>query len=260
MDMSAKDHLRRGIAQCAAKRVTVCVSLVSVTSGLAAQTPVLTPSAEGGQEQGVIGVQNSSGRSGAYFVPAGPHSQPVPLLAILHGTGGSGQRMLLAFLPLAQARRFAIVALDSRQAPNGELTWEVGDHQGEVTEDLTHIVRCVEWVQQHTGLTVDKEHILIAGYSGGGSSAPYVASNRGPFTHAAVLHGGVFAGGLGPRRPRVWFSTGEQDPARPVAGVRQAADAMTKLGFQNVAVRTYPGGHALSLEEIRDLSTWWLGQ
>jgi len=255
-----RDCLLESLAGIPARGAAASLMLFLTVTNLAAQTPVLTAPADTGQEQGVIGVQNSAGRSGAYFVPAGARSQAAPLLVILHGTGGSGQRMLSAFLPLAQARGFAIVAPDSRQAPNGQLTWEVGDHQGEVTDDLTHIVRCVDWVQQHVGLTVDADHVLIAGYSGGGSSAPYVASNREPFTHAAVLHGGVFAGGLGPRRPRVWFSTGEQDPARPVAGVRQAADAMTKLGFQDVTVRTYPGGHALSLEEMRDLITWWLGQ
>jgi len=40
--------------------------------------------------------------------------------------------------------------------------------------------------------------VLIAGHSEGGSSALYIASNRPFFTHIAVLHGGVFPGGIGP--------------------------------------------------------------
>ncbi len=213
-----------------------------------------------GETLGTIGVFTASGRSGVYYLPAGPRSQPTPLLVILHGTGQSGQDLIFAFQPLAQARRFAIIAPDSRRSTTGLLTWEVGDHPGEVTPDLTHTLSCIEWVRTHTGLVVDDAHVLIAGYSGGGSSAPYIASNRPPFTHTAVLHGGVFAGGIGPRRMAAWFSTGEADPYRPVALVKQSVDALVGLGFASVSFRAYPGGHGLSAAEVRDLITWWLGQ
>src|SRR6266542_762249 len=49
------------------------------------------------EEQGPIAVRNDSGRSGAYYIPAGPRSQPVPLLVVLHGTGRSGDDILPAF-------------------------------------------------------------------------------------------------------------------------------------------------------------------
>jgi len=128
-----------------------------------------------------------------------------------------------------------------------------------VTPDLTHIVNCLDWVRSHTNLVVDDAHVLIAGFSGGGSSAPYIASNRPGFTHAAVLHGGVFPGGIGPRRIPMWFSTGEQDRYRPVALVQEAATSLTNLGFTDVTFRSYPGGHDLSDVELRDLINWWLG-
>jgi len=219
-----------------------------------------TPGNPQGEEQGPIAVQNASGRSGAYYIPAGSRSQPVPLLVVLHGTGGSGDGILAAFRPLAQARRFAIVAPDSRRSPAGALTWEVGDHPGDVTPDLTHTLNCIEWVRMHLSLVIDASRVLIAGYSGGGSSAPYIGSNRAPFTHMAVLHGGVFPGGIGPRRMPAWFSTGEQDPYRPVALVKEAAAGLSALGFGGVTFRAYPGGHELSDAELRDLIGWWLGQ
>ena len=183
----------------------------------------------------------------------------MPLLVVLHGTGGAGDEILAAFRPLAQAHHFAIVAPDSRRTPGGALTWEVGDQPGDVTPDLTHTLSCIEWVRTHSGLVIDASRALIVGYSGGGSSAPYIGSNRPPFTHIAVLHGGVFPGGIGPRRASVWFSTGEQDPYRPVALVKQSAADLSALGFA-VTFRTYPGGHELSDAELRDLIRWWLGQ
>jgi len=65
-------------------------------------------------EEGPIGVQNSSGRSGAFYVPGGSGINALPLLVILHGTGQSGSDMIATFRDLAKARRFAIVAPDSR--------------------------------------------------------------------------------------------------------------------------------------------------
>ena len=209
-------------------------------------------------EEGSIGVQNSSGRSGAFYVPGGSGINALPVLVILHGSGQSGSDMLARFRDLAKAHRFAIIAPDSRDH-SGQLTWEVGDKQGDVTPDLTHTLTCVEWVRSHAGFLVDESHVLIAGYSGGGSSAPYIASNRAGFTHTAVLHGGVFPGGIGPRRIPAWFSTGDQDAIRPVALVRQSADALTSLGFSGVSFRSYPGRHELSDAELRDLIDWWLG-
>ncbi|HXO86851.1 MAG TPA: PHB depolymerase family esterase [Gemmatimonadales bacterium] len=208
------------------------------------------------EESGPIGVQNASGRSGAYYVPSG--SQPTPLLVILHGSGGSGQGLIDGLRELAKKRHFAIIAPDSRQLPDGGLTWEVGDKQGDITPDLTHTLDCTAWVRSHTRLVVDESHVLIAGFSGGGSSAPYIASNRPGFTHAAILHGGVFPGGIGPRRLPVWFSTGEEDRYRPPQLVQQAVASLTGLGFNRVTFRTYPGRHDLSDAELNDLIDWWL--
>ncbi len=234
----------------------VLLGLTVQGSTLSGQSPLLPEHGQGQvDEQGAIGVLNASGRSGAYYIPAGPRSQPIPLLVVLHGSGGTGRDMVADFRPFAQARHFAIVAPDSRDPG----TWEVGDQPGDVTPDLTHTLSCMEWVRTNAGLVIDSWHVLIAGYSAGGSSAPYIGSNRPPFTHVAVLHGGVFPGGIGPRRPSAWFSTGERDSYRPVALVKQAAAELSALGFA-VMFRAYPGGHEYSVAEVRDLVDWWLGQ
>jgi len=210
-----------------------------------------------GDEEGPIGVQNSSGRSGTFYVPAGSRLNGLPVLVILHGTGQSGAEMVATFRDLAKTRHFAIIAPDSRDH-SGQLSWEVGDKQGDVTPDLTHTVDCIAWVRSHAGFLLDDSHVLIAGYSGGGSSAPYIASNRAGFTHTAVLHGGVFPGGIGSQRIPAWFSTGEQDRLRPVELVQQAAASLSSLGFTTVTFHSYPGGHELSDAELRDLIDWWL--
>lgn len=207
---------------------------------------------------GVIGVRNESGRSGAYYVPSGSRTQPMPLLVVLHGSGGSGEAILAQFRPFAQTRRFAIVAPDSRSTPEGHFVWQVADRPGEITADLTHVLSAVEWFRSHSGVSIDPARVLIAGFSAGASSAPYIGSNRPPFTHAAVLHGGVFPGGLGSRRIPVWVSTGEQDRYRPVTLVQQSVNELTRLGF-TTTFRAYPGAHDLSEPEIQAVINWWLG-
>ncbi len=108
-------------------------------------------------------------------------------------------------------------------------------------------------------MRLDPQRTIIAGYSGGGSSAPYVASNE-PFFHAfAVLHGGIIPGGFGDNRVRGWFSTGESDPARTVEGVRQALEQLKRTGWNSsLEFKTFPGRHELSVAEEGAVIEWWL--
>jgi len=203
---------------------------------------------------GALNTRYATGRSGAFLLPPGFEDRPLPLLVVLHGTGGSGAGTLSLVRDLAVARRFAVVAPDSEFAGH----WEVPDHPGDTSKDAEHVVACVREVRAMDHVVVDPLRVLVVGISGGGSTAPYEASTHDDFTAFAVLHGGVFAGGLGPRRVPGWFSTGEQDPLRPVESVSKAADAMRALRF-DVDLHTYPGGHEVSAAELNDLLRWWLG-
>lgn len=104
------------------------------------------------------------------------------------------------------------------------------------------------------------ERTLIAGHSGGASTAPYEASVDDLYGAFAVLHGGVFVGGLGARRPRGWFSTGSNDSLRPPRAVRDGADRVRGAGFVNVVYREFPGWHEVGGEEVRTVVEWWLGR
>jgi predicted esterase len=237
--------------------VTVIVAVVVVVK--------LGPKREASQEGDASGqvtiralrTQNSSGRSGAYFIPSGARVGPRPLLVLFHGTGEQGSTMAHRFLPFAQKRGIVMVAPDSRRSPDGNFTWQVSDEPNDLTDDFHHTLRCLEEVLGTPNVVIDSERVLAAGYSGGGSSAPYFATNERRIREFAVLHGGVFATGLGPNRVRGWFSTGEADTARSPEAVRTAAaSAGSRVGA--IEVRTYPGGHELSERELTELVEWWL--
>jgi len=211
--------------------------------------------------EGDVGVRNSAGRSGRYYLPAGYAQKMLPLAVLIHGTGGSGANMVSDFRALADEYGFAIVAPDSRRSPDGQLTWQVGESPGEITEDLQHTMSCVRALRAIEGVQVDSEKTLIAGFSGGGSSAPYMASHESFFRTFAVLHGGVIANGFGSNRVRGWFSTGDSDGVRPVEGVRAALDELRREGWSTeLELRTYPGAHELTEREKRDVVRWWLGR
>ena len=209
--------------------------------------------------EGRLVAKNSAGRTGSFYLPAGFDAQAVPMLVAYHGTGGEGSHMVAFFRSAAASRGFIIVAPDSRISPDGLLTWQVGDHANDITEDYTHTLDCIAEVRGKPGVQVDERRVLAAGYSGGGSSAPYIATNERLFKAFAVLHGGVIAGNIGSNVIRGWFSTGESDPVRPPSGVKQSADYMTSLGFADITFKTYPGGHEPTSAEAGDVVAWWLG-
>jgi poly(3-hydroxybutyrate) depolymerase len=155
----------------------------------------------------------------------------------------------------AEHEGFVVVAPDSRI----EKGWEVPDHPGETTEDADHIRDCVDEVRAMPDVRIDETRTLVAGHSAGGSTAPYLASTDALYTAFAVLHGGAFPGGLGPRRVRGWFSTGDSDPLRPAARVASDAAAVRAAGFDDVTFRTFHEGHGVGSEELADLLKWWLG-
>ena len=168
--------------------------------------------------------------------------------------------MVALFREAAERAKFIVVAPDSRVAPNGQPSWEVPDHPGETTEDRAHIRHCVDEVLTMPGVQVDRGRTLAVGHSGGASTAPYEASVEEFYTGFAVLHGGAFVSGLGPRRPRGWFSTGSCDPIRPPRGVQDAAEAVKAAGFGDVTYHEFAGGHGVGRDEVAAVVSWWLGR
>jgi poly(3-hydroxybutyrate) depolymerase len=209
-------------------------------------------------QSGALSTANEAGRSGHYYLPARLTGQAIPVVLGFHATGGDGEGFVGSFLAMAEQHGFAIVMPDSRISPTGEFTWEVGTEPDEITPDYSHALACLAEVQNSHGLLIDEQRVLSAGYSGGASSAPYLASNEELFTAFAVLHGGVFAGGIGNHIVPGWFSTGEDDSIRTPAHMQEQLDSLSPLGFDDLVLEIFPGGHGLGEEEVRRVTEWWL--
>ncbi|MFA6529161.1 MAG: hypothetical protein WCT46_06520, partial [Candidatus Gracilibacteria bacterium] len=207
---------------------------------------------------GTLTTANSVGRTGSYYLPEGYNLEEKPLLVVYHGTNGDGLQMLNYFVDLAEEKSFIIVAPDSRISPNGDYTWEVGSSEGEVTEDYTHMTDCIAEVAAISGVSFDEDFVMAAGFSGGASSAPYYATNENWFTHFAILHGGVFTGGMGDNIIPGWLSTGDSDTLRTPDMFEGYVADLEDAGYTDLTYNVYSEGHELGDLELRELVEWWL--
>jgi predicted esterase len=209
--------------------------------------------------EGELTAKEPGGRSGFFLLPPRRPQEPIALLVGFHGTGADGREMIQTFRKEAFSRRFAILAPSSGFVQEAhQFSWRVGDHPNDISTDYTHIAESLKELESRSDVVIDPDRMLAVGFSGGGSSAPYVASNTPPYSAFAVLHGGVFIGGCGSRRVRGWFSTGTEDGIRTPAHVAAQSETMRNAGF-DVVFSTYPGGHTVSPEESSGVIAWWLG-
>lgn len=215
--------------------------------------------AEGGQTGVTRTVQaaTSTARQGAYYLPSGYESRSLPLMVTFHGTGGKGSLMILRLQALAEREGFMILAPDSVSVAG---VWLVGQRPDDVTEDYRHVMDCVREVLRVPGLHVDPARVLAAGFSVGGSVAPYIATRERLFTAFAVLHGHVVSSAWGRLRPLAWVSAGDRDRVRTVEYMRSVADQLTREGFPSVELRVFKIDHSLGDDELAALVAWWLGR
>ena len=199
----------------------------------------------------------STGRQGAYFLPAGVGSEALPVLVFLHGSNGKGSTALLRLRPVAERERFVVVAPDSVSVAG---VWLADSRSQGATEDHRHVMSCLREVLAQSDVRVDRRQVLIAGFSVGGGAAGIIASREEAFSAFAVLHGHVPTEALGTRRVRGWLSAGDRDRQRPPAVVRALADELKGLRFPEIETRVFAADHTLGDEELSALAAWWLGR
>ena len=205
---------------------------------------------------GTLTASTSTGRRGVYYLPRNPEGRALPVLVMLHGTGGTGSGVLARLRPVAETEKFIAVAPDSVSVAG---VWLVEPGARGATEDHRHVVSCLREVRALPGVRIDGSQVLIAGFSVGGGAASYIASHEDPFTAFAVLHGHVVLDGLGPHRARGWLSTGDRDSRRTAEAMKRLADQLThREGFGEVEMRVFPGGHELGEDELAAMVAWWL--
>jgi phospholipase/carboxylesterase len=191
------------------------------------------------------------GRDGVLYVPIGYKAGvPTPLVVMLHGAGGSGERMAHTFA-LGDEFGAIILAPDSRD----ERSWDVV--LGAWGPDVEFLGRAVR--QTFDLCSVDRGRICLAGFSDGASYALSVGISAGEtFSHIAAFSPGLMRPYEVSGRPRIFISHGVSDQVMPVELTSgKFVPALKSMGY-DVTYREYDGRHAVPLPIVHEAFAWFL--
>jgi phospholipase/carboxylesterase len=189
-------------------------------------------------------------RDAVLQLPAKATGQPLPLLVMLHGAGGSGEGVLRRVAAAAEDAGVAVLAPDSRDA-----TWD--GIRGGFGPDVTFIDRALTRVFER--VPIDPERIAVGGFSDGATYALSLGLVNGDlFRRVVAFSPGFIVGGTPQGKPRVFVSHGRADQILPIEQCsRVIVPQLQRRGYE-VTFKEFDGGHQvppdISAEALR-----WIG-
>jgi phospholipase/carboxylesterase len=203
-------------------------------------------------EAGPLGLQPlglDDPRDGLLYVPAGyREDQPVPLVLMLHGAGGSAQRGLAPLRDLADEAGLILLAVDSRRR-----SWDLV--VGRFGPDVELIDRAL--IQTFARYAVDPTRIVVEGFSDGASYALSLGIANGDlFTHALAFSPGFVAAEGAGGEPRLFVSHGVRDEVLPIDRCSRRIVPLLQRGGYDVRYREFDGGHTVPPEIVQEALGW----
>jgi poly(3-hydroxybutyrate) depolymerase len=159
------------------------------------------------------------------LIPARASSAPVPLIVLLHGYGGNGQRLISPWQDLAREQGIALVAPDSLNEG-----WAI--LQGDGPDFFQALVEAVK-----KNVTIDVRRVYHFGHSSGGHQALALGPLESEYFAAVAVH----AGALNPserlflqqarRKIAIGMWHGKADDIVPIQMGRDTRDLFKALDF-----------------------------
>lgn len=197
-------------------------------------------------------LDDNGGRRALLHIPASySAAQPAPLMLMLHGARGDGDRTLEQQRDVAEAHGVILLSPSTRSG-----TWDA--IRGDFAHDFAKIDALL--TQSFERCNVDPTRIASAGFSDGASYALSIGLMNGDFfTHIVAHSPGFIISDARAGKPRVYISHGRQDEVLPFdrCGARIAA----QLDQQGYAPRfdVFDGGHSASPELRSAALAWFTG-
>jgi poly(3-hydroxybutyrate) depolymerase len=190
------------------------------------------------------GIYEGRQREVAVFLPrTRDRSEPLPLVVLLHGSGGDGRLLVRSWKGVASAQGFAVAgptALDRNE-------WTVPEDGPRFLHELVERLK-----QSHS---IDARRVYLFGHSAGGILALYMGAMEGGYFAAVAAHAAVFAGEaelsglqLPARKAPVLLMAGTRDRLFPVERARATGKELQGLGVPLTLVEL-PRGHAYEPSE-----------
>lgn len=200
---------------------------------------------------GLQSLEMGNGRDGVLYVPPGlAAGQPAPLVLVLHGATGNGERAVNALLPFADHKRLVLMAPDSLGR-----TWDV--LMGGYGPDVARIDRALQQVFRR--VRVDSSHIAIEGFSDGASYGLSLGIANGDlFTHVLAFSPGFCWPPGQTGAPKMFVSHGRMDQVLPIDMCsRMLVPALRGAGY-DVRYEEFDGPHTVPREIAKLAVEWFL--
>jgi phospholipase/carboxylesterase len=197
---------------------------------------------------GSIRLELGAERDGVLQLPSNPTTDPLPLLVLLHGAGGSGAGILRRLGGAAGAAGIAVLAPDSRGS-----SWDA--IRGDFGSDVRFINRALAHVCDR--VAVDPARLSAGGFSDGATYALSLALINGDLFRRVVAFSPGFVVERTPRgRPRVFISHGTADTVLPIDRCsRVIVPRLQRRGYE-VTFREFNGGHEVPADIARQGMEW----
>jgi phospholipase/carboxylesterase len=175
----------------------------------------------------------------------------VPMLVMLHGTGGDEQDMM-AFGKELRQPGMGVLAPRGKEPEHGMNRWFRRKAEG--VFDLPNLYERADELSDYVEEMLPGRERIAVGFSNGANIAAAILFRRPEAFKAAML--------LAPMVPfepeelpdlmgvRVHMDCGERDPMVPKDNAARLAGLLSKAGAR-VSVRWHPGGHTLDAEGIQ---------
>lgn len=183
--------------------------------------------------------------------PAYTPLRAAPLLLLLHGAGGRGERVIRYVDSHADRAGLLVLAPDSR-----DHTWDAVT--GAFGPDVTFIDRALAAVFDRC--TVDARRIAVAGFSDGATYALALARSNGDLFSRGIAFSPGFLLPVMPRKlPRLFVSHGTRDRVLPIDHAsRPLVSELRRAGYR-VRYREFEGGHEVPPDIADEALRWFLG-
>lgn len=201
-------------------------------------------------ERGEAPLGIGGARDGRIYIPRQPRDK-YPVMVLLHGATGAGERIERRLQELADGFGFIIVAPDSRGR-----TWDVILDE-KLGPDVDFIDRALAGV--FARYPVDAAHVAVAGFSDGASYALTLGIMNGDlFTHVIAFSPGFIAATSRQGAPLMFVSHGTEDEILPIDRTSAVlVPGLRRNGFR-VQFREFEGPHTIPPEVAREAAEWWL--
>ena len=199
------------------------------------------------------GLQTIAGSGESFlYVPSGYRAEePLPLVVILHGSGGRARQGITLLRRVADTLGFALLSPAS-----SAYTWDV------IVGGFGPDVAALDGALEHSfgRYALDPGRLAIAGFSDGASYALSLGVTNGDlFTHVLAFSPGFMAPATQRGAPGIFVTHGTGDAVLPIDRCsRRIVPQLRRAGY-HVEYREFDGGHTIAPDLAIEALGWFTG-